>query len=100
MECNIAIITACIPTLRPMFKETFGGNSSGRSNKSAAIFSGPQRSRPDGIMELNAYGGHSSQLRNSIRAGGDNESEEHILSTEMTGIRKTLDVEMVSQPLD
>ncbi|EKG18110.1 hypothetical protein MPH_04642 [Macrophomina phaseolina MS6] len=106
VECNIAIVTACIPPLRPMFKETFRDNSSSRSRKDSGskstggIFSGTPRFRAQGLVELDAYRGSHSEWRNTVSSGADNESEKHILSSEQIGIRKTMCVETVSSPVE
>lgn len=51
-------------------------------------------------MELKAYRGHHTEWRNAVSSGADNESEEHILSDERMGIRKTMCVETISNPTD
>lgn len=106
VECNIAIITACIPPLRPIFKGTFRGNSSGRSRREGGskyageIFPPDRRFKGQELVEFDLYSRRHSELQNTVSGGPDNESEEHILSSGRSGILKTMCVETVSNPTD
>lgn len=64
------------------------------------MFSRTPRFRPEGLVELKAYRGHHTEWQNAVSSGADNESEEHILSDERMGIRKTMCVETISNPTD
>jgi hypothetical protein len=101
IEINVAIISASIPTLRPLLKNTslsmsrtdaYGsGGFRGTIESGAGINSNSRnRVKSGGQIELISYGGRNPATKQKSYAGGrSNTSEESILKDD--GITKTVE---------
>jgi len=98
VECNVGIVAACLPCLKPLFKRILDSSLRyGSSNKKDIyqLQSQSHRSAPRGSKHLRSRSPHQSKARNSVKIStiGGNISEESILSQQQPqAITKTTTV--------
>lgn len=92
-ETNLAIITACLPALRPLlrkwFPKTFGNSSnegSGALDERSYYTGG--RSVNEGSIRMQDF----SHKRGNVRNGSNSTTESHEALTKSVGIRRTTNV--------
>ncbi|GAB7365939.1 hypothetical protein MBLNU230_g7267t1 [Neophaeotheca triangularis] len=115
VEINVAITTASVPALRPLFSKAFSSTSRNYSNQANLNYpsAGPNvsggggasklfsRSRRSGNMELGSIGGSGVAKDGTVthQQDSDNNSEEMILGRPH-GIMRTVETQIKTHPTD